>query len=117
MWKMRPQKKLTKTPPSSSIVSPHSPPTVQKPDNVGFDVRGDVKIFDFGLAKELDESKKLDDGTYHLTADTGSLRYMAPGKLVVTRMHHFLLRHDDLLTSVVTSSRYFYRRSLFGQAV
>lgn len=52
----------------------------QKPDNVGFDVRGDVKIFDFGLAKELDESKKLDDGTYHLTSDTGSLRYMAPGK-------------------------------------
>ncbi|KAG7341161.1 serine/threonine protein kinase [Nitzschia inconspicua] len=49
-----------------------------KPDNVGFDVRGDVKIFDFGLAKELDESKKLQDGTYHLTADTGSLRYMAP---------------------------------------
>jgi serine/threonine protein kinase len=49
-----------------------------KPDNVGFDVRGDVKIFDFGLAKELDLSKKLDDGTYNLTADTGSLRYMAP---------------------------------------
>jgi hypothetical protein len=40
-----------------------------------------VKIFDFGLAKELDESQKLEDGTYHLTADTGSLRYMAPGKL------------------------------------
>ncbi len=24
---------------------------LQKPDNVGFDVRGDVKIFDFGLAR------------------------------------------------------------------
>ena len=38
----------------------------------------DVKIFDFGLAKELDESKILEDGTYNLTGDTGSLRYMAP---------------------------------------
>jgi len=24
-----------------------------KPNNIGFDIRGDVKIFDFGLAKEL----------------------------------------------------------------
>jgi serine/threonine protein kinase len=83
-----------------------------KPDNIGFDVRGDVKIFDFGLgksffllsgippisrckkqslicilspvfvsilAKEIQPSKRLDDGTYNLTGDTGSLRYMAPG--------------------------------------
>lgn len=49
-----------------------------KPDNIGFDVRGDVKIFDFGLAKELDPRKKLGDGTYNLTGDTGSPRYMAP---------------------------------------
>jgi len=49
-----------------------------KPDNVGFDVRGDVKIFDFGLAKELDQRKRFDDGTYKLTGDTGSPRYMAP---------------------------------------
>lgn len=49
-----------------------------KPDNVGFDVRGDVKIFDFGLAKELDERQRLDDGTFNLTQDTGSPRYMAP---------------------------------------
>ena len=47
-------------------------------DNIGFDVRGDVKIFDFGLAKELDPRKKLGDGTYNLTGDTGSPRYMAP---------------------------------------
>lgn len=49
-----------------------------KPDNIGFDVRGDVKIFDFGLAKELDQRSKLEDGTYNLTGDTGSPRYMAP---------------------------------------
>lgn len=48
------------------------------PDNVGFDVRGEVKIFDFGLAKELLPSSKLPDGNYKLTGYTGSLRYMAP---------------------------------------
>ena len=31
-----------------------------------------------GLAKEVDPAKKLEDGTYKLTGDTGSLRYMAP---------------------------------------
>jgi len=49
-----------------------------KPDNVGFDVRGDVKVFDLGLAKEIIPSEMLHDGTYKLTGDTGSLRYMAP---------------------------------------
>jgi len=48
------------------------------PDNIGFDVRGEVKIFDFGLAKELLPSLRLDDGAYELTGYTGSLRYMAP---------------------------------------
>jgi serine/threonine protein kinase len=48
-----------------------------KPDNIGFDVRGDVKIFDFGLAKEFDRTKAV-DGTYRFTGDTGSPRYMAP---------------------------------------
>mmetsp|Transcript_26698 Transcript_26698/g.39480 ORF Transcript_26698/g.39480 Transcript_26698/m.39480 type:complete len:459 (-) Transcript_26698:111-1487(-) len=48
-----------------------------KPDNIGFDVRGDVKLFDFGLTRELPESK-LEDGTYQMTGDTGSPRYMAP---------------------------------------
>jgi len=47
-------------------------------DNIGFDVRGGVKIFDFGLAKELLPSLKLPDGRYKLTGYTGSLRYMAP---------------------------------------
>jgi serine/threonine protein kinase len=37
-----------------------------------------VKIFDFGLAKEIDPKKMDAEGTYKLTADTGSLRYMAP---------------------------------------
>lgn len=49
-----------------------------KPDNIGFDVRGDVKIFDFGLAKEIRPEDKVSDDLYKLTGHTGSLRYMAP---------------------------------------
>jgi serine/threonine protein kinase len=56
-----------------------------KPDNVGFDVRGDVKIFDFGLSTEVPpveeavyRSERNDLCLYQLTGMTGSLRYMAP---------------------------------------
>jgi serine/threonine protein kinase len=51
-----------------------------KPENIGFDVRGDVKVFDFGLMKSLDESLKVKGGKYgyNLTAFTGSIPYMAP---------------------------------------
>lgn len=51
-----------------------------KPDNIGFDVRDEVKVFDFGLATEMTDKKKAKgtDDLYHLTADTGSPRYMAP---------------------------------------
>ena len=40
--------------------------------------QGDVKIFDFGLAKELNATNRLNDDTYQLSGNTGSLRYMAP---------------------------------------
>ena len=49
-----------------------------KPENIGFDCRGDVKIFDFGLAKELQPSLLVGDDLYELTSSTGSPRYMAP---------------------------------------
>mmetsp|Transcript_1302 Transcript_1302/g.2374 ORF Transcript_1302/g.2374 Transcript_1302/m.2374 type:complete len:402 (+) Transcript_1302:115-1320(+) len=50
-----------------------------KPDNIGFDIRGDVKIFDFGLAKELHEKNHVrGTATYKLTKRCGSPRYMAP---------------------------------------
>eukprot|EP00934_Nitzschia_sp_Nitz4_P002474 Nitzschia sp. Nitz4//scaffold159_size51929//1114//2819//NITZ4_006869-RA/size51929-processed-gene-0.11-mRNA-1//-1//CDS//3329537544//2464//frame0 len=50
-----------------------------KPENVGFDVRGDVKLFDFGLCRNLEEQDKVPDGYgYKLTAMTGSIPYMAP---------------------------------------
>jgi len=49
-----------------------------KPDNIGFDQEGYVKLFDFGLAKELDPKTHIEDGAYHMTAKTGSRYYMAP---------------------------------------
>mmetsp|Transcript_17729 Transcript_17729/g.23653 ORF Transcript_17729/g.23653 Transcript_17729/m.23653 type:complete len:291 (-) Transcript_17729:340-1212(-) len=49
-----------------------------KPDNVGLNDDGEVKIFDFGLAKRLHPDDKTADDLYLLTGNTGSLRYMAP---------------------------------------
>jgi serine/threonine protein kinase len=37
-----------------------------------------IKVFDFGLSKEISEDLSLGDGTYKLTGETGSIRYMAP---------------------------------------
>ena len=48
------------------------------PDNVGFDNQGKVKLFDFGLAREVHDNDNCGNGTYKLTPNTGSLRYMAP---------------------------------------
>lgn len=51
-----------------------------KPENCGFDVRGDIKLFDFGLAKSLLPSlkDKSDSKLYNLTGRTGTFPYMAP---------------------------------------
>jgi serine/threonine protein kinase len=55
-----------------------------KQENIGFDVRGDVKIFDFGLAKSVKEELRAKDSMgrllhgYNLTPRTGSIPYMAP---------------------------------------
>jgi len=44
--------------------------------NIGFDVRGDVKVFDFGLCKDLDPRLKAKEGSgYRLTGRAGSLPY------------------------------------------
>jgi len=50
-----------------------------KPNNIGFDVRNDVKLYDFGLAVEHDPIKaRKKNAAFRLTGDTGTTRYMAP---------------------------------------
>ena len=77
-----------------------------KPENIGFDCRDDIKLFDFGLAKELRDEYKVDGGLYKLTADTGSPRYMAPG---TNRFGFWMLMMD---TCVIWSAHPF--ASIFG---
>uniref|UniRef100_A0A6S9J152 Protein kinase domain-containing protein n=1 Tax=Ditylum brightwellii TaxID=49249 RepID=A0A6S9J152_9STRA len=48
-----------------------------KPENLGFDVRGDIKLFDFGLAKEVPSDIDMNEDLYMMSG-AGSLRYMAP---------------------------------------
>jgi len=52
-----------------------------KPDNIGFTNDGILKIFDFGLAKELRNNERVEDGLYNMTGCTGSIRYMSPENL------------------------------------
>ena len=52
-----------------------------KPDNIGFDYQNKVKIFDFGLAKELDPKQLVSNSKlalYSMSGGTGSRRFMAP---------------------------------------
>jgi len=50
-----------------------------KPDNIGFCNHGSLKVFDFGLAREVKESDRFrDTNRYNLTGFTGAIRYMAP---------------------------------------
>jgi serine/threonine protein kinase len=46
-----------------------------KPENVGFDVHGDLRVFDFGLSLEYDPKW---DKPYDLPCNAGTMRYMAP---------------------------------------
>jgi len=49
-----------------------------KPENCGYNATGQVQLFDFGLAKDISSLTANADSTYNLTAQSGSLRYMAP---------------------------------------
>jgi serine/threonine protein kinase len=46
--------------------------------NIGFDIRGDIKIFDFGLAKELKPIECEGKDQYRSSGMAGTQRYMAP---------------------------------------
>jgi serine/threonine protein kinase len=48
---------------------------MRNPDNIGFAFNNAVKLFDFGLAKELDPYQKLDNGLYKMSGGTGSRRF------------------------------------------
>jgi serine/threonine protein kinase len=48
-----------------------------KPDNIGFTLDGSVQLFDFGLARVL-ENVSVSNDVYDMSGETGSLRYMAP---------------------------------------
>jgi serine/threonine protein kinase len=62
-----------------------------KPDNVGFDADGSVKIFDFGLAKELSEDEKDEDGLYHMTGFTGTYESDCSIVFISPRLAHGLV--------------------------
>ena len=51
---------------------------MQKPQNCAFDVRGDIKLYDFGLSKELNLHDMSANGTFEPSSVVGALRYMAP---------------------------------------
>lgn len=42
-----------------------------KPENIGFDVRGTAKVFDFGLSKELLDKDKIRTDQYKASGRTG----------------------------------------------
>merc|ERR1712176_1490584 len=46
--------------------------------DIGFDIRGDIKIFDFGLAKELKPCEREGVDKYRTSGVAGTRRYMAP---------------------------------------
>jgi len=45
---------------------------------LGFSIDGTVKVFDFGLAKVIENASVDSDQSYTMSGETGSLRYMAP---------------------------------------
>jgi serine/threonine protein kinase len=77
-----------------------------KPQNIGFDAEGNVKLFDLGLTKEIilsgktktqtqidprnntddDAVDEVNERLYHLTGLAGSRSYMSPGTYCTTAL-------------------------------
>lgn len=49
-----------------------------KPENVGQDYHGVVKVYDLGLATQIEKENHGIDKLFRLTGNTGTLRYMSP---------------------------------------
>merc|ERR1712176_861102 len=76
-----------------------------KPDNIGFDIHGDLKVFDFDIARvcptsddsiqtssrRLGAAKDKEDETFLMTQKVGSPRYMSPE---VARREPYNLKAD-----------------------
>ena len=71
-----------------------------KPANVGFDVRGDVKLFDFGLATIVKPEGDPYEDTYEMSG-AGSPRYMSP-EVLKEEPDHYNLKADVYTFSIVT---------------
>lgn len=89
-----------------------------KPENVGFDVRGDAKIFDFGLAKELLPRDQIGPDEYKASGLTGSRRckflfndYLAGLFLDFTNLHLTLISLPQSFLSFRQPSRHGSRSS------
>lgn len=74
-----------------------------KPENLGFDIRGDIKLFDLGLVKELSAKNKKKDGNYKLSM-AGTPRYMAPevGKRLRYNLSADVYSFSVLLWEIIT---------------
>lgn len=82
-----------------------------KPDNLGFDFDGRVKLFDFGLAKELDPYQQNDNGQYNMSGGTGSRRFMAP-EVALSEPYHVsadMYSFAILLWEILTLDKAFAR--------
>jgi serine/threonine protein kinase len=74
LWKTRLQYAYELT---SALQHMHSHRVIHrdiKAENIGFCLKDNIKLFDFGLARQIQST----DEVYHLSMMTGSLRYMAP---------------------------------------
>jgi serine/threonine protein kinase len=58
-----------------------------KPDNIGWTSDGTIKLFDFGLCAVVKADDAETGKGYHMTGNTGTLRYMAP-EVAMNRPYH-----------------------------